>query len=291
VPVSSAAPLRWRVRHDLDPAPSGALNMARDEAAARTLPSRDPGCGLLRFYQWARPTLSLGRNEPARHRFDPQALTEAGVDVVRRPTGGRAVLHDRELTYSVVVPLSSRREGEGAFAGPGGPRALYTRINEALAGGLQRLGVPAEVAGDQPVAPLDAGPCFDLPAPGEVIARGRKLVGSAQARIGGALLQHGSILIHDDQPRITGLLKPGAVMTPSAAPPISLHELLGEVPEIQALAQTLSTAFAEAFPGEWSRWSPDSGQNGAGEGPPSVAEQAEADLLAHHRSADWVWRR
>src|SRR5690606_17502269 len=102
-----------------------------------------------------------------------RAVASRAVDFVRRPTGGRAVLHDRELTYAVVVPHRAL----------GGPRAAYRAINEALVMGLRALGVDASVSERGRVLPPDAGPCFQVAAPGEVVADGRKLVGSAQARL------------------------------------------------------------------------------------------------------------
>src|SRR3954451_18997918 len=103
--------LRWRMI-DTPPAP-GAWNMAVDEALAASV--ADGGVPVLRFYRWEPACLSLGRNQPARGRYDLAALAAAGVDVVRRPTGGRAVLHRRELTYSAAAPV--------ALLGP--PRHAY----------------------------------------------------------------------------------------------------------------------------------------------------------------------
>jgi lipoate-protein ligase A len=237
----------------------GALNMARDHALALEHPE---GEAVLRLYRWEAPTLSLGRNEPALGRYDPERLREAGVWVVRRPTGGRAVLHWRELTYSVVLPVATL-----------GARSVYERINERLAGALVSLGVPAEIArAEGPSARPDAGPCFRRPASGEVVADGRKLVGSAQVRIGGGphgvLLQHGSILIEDDQ----GLLdEPGARREEPA--PATLRSLLGRPPAIEELEAALLEAFgAEAI-----------------ENPRPLA--AERELEERYGSHDWTWRR
>lgn len=165
----------WHVYHD--PPMSGARNMAIDHALAVGLAD---GTAALRLYEWSEPTVSLGRNEPARGR--------SGA-VVRRPTGGRAVLHRSELTYAVAVPARAL----------GGPRAMYRAVNEALVEGLRLLGADVTLAPDGATLRPDAGPCFEVPAEGEVVAGGGKLVGSAQARMGEALLQHGSILIEDDQ--------------------------------------------------------------------------------------------
>src|SRR4051812_12146031 len=120
---------RWRLL--LAPPRSGAENMARDSAlqnrAART------GETVFSIYSWARPTISLGRNQPAAGLYDLDRIQRGGIDVVRRPTGGRAILHHREVTYSVTAPLD------------GAPplRATYERINQILIAGLSRLGVAA----------------------------------------------------------------------------------------------------------------------------------------------------
>src|SRR5690606_20969533 len=148
---------------------------------------------------WNRSSVSFGRNEPASALYDRAALSEAGTHCVRRPTGGRAVVHERELTYCVVVPARAW----------GGPRRAYRRLNDALAAALRSLRAPAEVSAAGASQGPGAGPCFAAPAPGEVVAGGRKLVGSAQARIGGALLQHGSILVGGDQALLERAARPG----------------------------------------------------------------------------------
>lgn len=211
--------------------------MAIDHAHALTLPE---GEGVVRFYRWVRPTLSLGRNELAAGRWRTGRLTAEGVDVVRRPTGGRAVLHDAELTYAVVV----------AAGGPGSMRALYDRVNRALVAGLRSLGVAAtRAAGGGAAARPDAGPCFARPADGEVVVGGRKLVGSAQVRLEGRLLQHGSILLDEGQHRVATLLAEPSL--PPVEGVTSLAEWLDEVPPIERLVAVLTDALAEELGGDW----------------------------------------
>jgi lipoate-protein ligase A len=235
--------------------------MARDHALALTLPA---GAALLRLYRWERPTLSLGRNEPAVGRYDPAAARARGVDVVRRPTGGRAVLHWRELTYAVVAPVRAL----------GGPRAAYRSIHRKLAEALAPLGVPAEIAPDPArAAPVHAGPCFQAPAGGEIVARGRKLVGSAQLRVGDVLLQHGSILLEDDQGMVATL---GIIPGDGPGRPATVSDLLGRVPDDGELERALLAAFevdetCMALPGSTS--------------------SIEAELLERYRSEAWTWRR
>lgn len=147
----------------------------------------------LRFYLWRPACLSLGYFQP----FDVVNLDGCrtlGVEIVRRPTGGRAILHDHELTYSVALPAA-------ALGQDGGVLPSYYRLSLALQEGLRQLGVPATLAPESAASPSpEHGPvCFDRPSAHEILLHGRKLVGSAQMRRGGALLQHGSILI---EPRL-----------------------------------------------------------------------------------------
>src|SRR6267142_1354939 len=205
---------RWRL---LIAAPrSGAENMARDTAlqarAART------GESVFSIYSWSRPTLSLGRNQPASGRYDIEKIRAAGIDVVRRPTGGRAILHDREVTYSVTAPL--------ADAAP--LRETYSRINHILQTALARLGVFVEaVPRSLPTTTPGVRSCFETPGEGELVARGAKLVGSAQWRDDGALLQHGSILVDDDQSSLPVFATGVHVADGSIPAPATLHALLG----------------------------------------------------------------
>ncbi len=237
---------------------AGARNMALDHALADAV---ENGRGTLRLYGWSRPTVSLGRNEPAPAHL-LAALPSARFDVVRRPTGGRAVFHDRELTYAVVAPLGTL----------GGVREAYVRIHEALAAGLRSIGAPAEVVGGvaagRSLAP-DAGPCFQVPTHGEVVARGRKLVGSAQVRIGRALLQHGSILLEGDQ----------GPLAPSPAP-ITLRELIGNV-SIDEVGGVVAHSLSAGLGGTWV------------DGEVSATEQAVADRWEADRYASdsWTFRR
>ena len=184
----------WRLL--ADPPASGAWNMAVDEALLEGVATgRSPST--LRFYSWSPACLSLGYFQSF-DVVDVDGCRSRGVEIVRRPTGGRAILHDRELTYSVTLPASQLGHDAGIVPS-------YHRLSLALQAGLQRLGVPATLAPALAApAGADHGPvCFDRPSAHEILLGGRKLVGSAQVRRGGALLQHGSIVI---EPRIDALL-------------------------------------------------------------------------------------
>jgi lipoyl(octanoyl) transferase len=169
-----------------DPLPRpGWLNMAID---ATLLERAEAGERWLRLYAWE-PTLSFGRHEAAARRYDAERIAALGLAVVRRPTGGRAVWHAGELTYALAAPADDL----------GSLRDAYRDIHLLLRNAVRTLGVDAELAGRGPASAVDAGACFASSAGGEVVVRGRKVVGSAQLRRGGALLQHGSILLDDDQ--------------------------------------------------------------------------------------------
>ena len=212
-------------------AADAATNMALDEALLDR--ARATGEAVVRVYEWATPSLSLGRNQATAGWYSARRAAAAGVSVVRRLTGGRAVVHARELTYSVTAPVVA---GEPL-------RQSYARINAVLVGALRRLGVAAEVAGAHRTAPRpDASPCFEAPTAGELVVRGRKLVGSAQWRDDGALLQHGSVLVDDDQPRLAELALRPLPPVPAAA---TLRGELGAAPSAAAFLDALGDAVRE----------------------------------------------
>lgn len=164
--------------------------MAVDEYLYSSLP--DAGQTYVRFYQWAKPTVSLGYYQDAAKVVDLDFCDNHGVDVVRRITGGKLVLHDQEVTYSLC---SSDEETFGSsLAGS------YRLISEALVLGLNKMGINARLAGSPPPAYTRGTlPCFSYPAQDEIEINGKKLIGSAQRRIGRRFLQHGSIpLLADD---------------------------------------------------------------------------------------------
>lgn len=239
--------------------------MALDHALAETL--RD-GRGEARFYSWDPHTISFGRNEPARGLYDLAGAEGEGLAFVRRPTGGRAVLHAHEVTYCLVVPVRSF----------GGVRAAYRRINEALVVGLRALGVAAEVSDEGVAAAPDAGPCFQLPAPGEVVASARKLVGSAQVRVGGALLQHGSVILRGDQSALARLTGRG---DGDPVPPATVEEAVGHRVEFGDVALALARGLRLALDGWWDEGSYLPGQL-------EVARRLERERYGRDT---WTWRR
>lgn len=201
--------------------------MARDAGLMDR--ARETGEAVFSVYSWERPTLSLGRNQTAAGRYDLDQIKERSIDVVRRPTGGRALLHWHEVTYSVTAPIADADSLKDS----------YERINRILLDGLSRLGVGAsESRGGAPTPSPGELPCFAAPAEGELTVNGAKLVGSAQYREDRALLQHGSILIQDDQPMIASLLKrkSSELDPPRAA---TLADALRREPSIDEVATAL----------------------------------------------------
>jgi len=240
---------KWRLISD--PPLPGAVNMQRDldileEVASGKAPPT------LRLYRWAPPALSLGRFQKAEAVADLEACRRLGVDLVRRPTGGRAILHDRELTYSFVVP-------DSRLYIPAGVIPSYRFISRALLSAFEILQIDAALSPESPRgADLAPGSCFDTPSAYELRVAGKKVVGSAQLRRKGMLLQHGSILLalplssyrqvllHRDgkngeaylkslQQRAAGLLDLGYSIT------------------LEELSEALSMGFARLFGVEWNR--------------------------------------
>lgn len=237
---------------------SGSENMAIDLALLR---SARAGELTVRLYRWTPATLSVGRNEAATLRYDRSRIEALGLACVRRPTGGRAVWHDAEVTYAVAGHLDD----------VGSLRATYEHVHALLAAALHRLGVPATLAPPRRVPRPDAGACFAAPVGGEVVIGGRKLVGSAQVREGRAFLQHGSILLAGNQQlvqQVTRAVAPVASAT-------SLSEILGWSVAFEDVAGAV-TAELETVSGSLTL------------GPGPTPEPAE---IARFADPDWTWRR
>ncbi len=175
--------------------------MAVDEAILEAV-GRGEVLATLRLYAWQPPCLSLGYAQPASD-VDQQRLAALGWHLVRRPTGGRAILHTDELTYAVITPPDEPRLS-------GGVLESYQRLAQALLYALSLLGLPVEAKESYlpPGAPRPTNPvCFEVPSNFEITAGGKKLIGSAQARRKDGILQHGSLPLAGDLARITQGLK------------------------------------------------------------------------------------
>jgi lipoate-protein ligase A len=247
-----------------DPPRAGYENMARDQGLLDLADGE--GIAVLRLYAWQPFCLSFGRNEPALRRYDRESIHQSGLDCVRRPTGGRAVWHARELTYAVAAPIA-------VF---GSLRAAYREIHLMLSGAVRQLGAMASLAGSPArAAALDSGSCFASPAGGEVMVDGAKLIGSAQLQQGSALLQHGSLLLEDTQDMVHRVTRG----SPPASQDRPLAAILGRGISFEEAAGAVA-AQAEAWSSGWTPWN----------------QESELDSLARShaarfRSPEWTWRR
>jgi lipoate-protein ligase A len=182
---------------DLGEAAAEAAGAPPDGAAAGEGAGAFPREGYLRFYDWTRPTISLGHSEPLEN-IDTEAALRDGLEIVRRPTGGRAVLHWGDLTYAVVLPARTGKDLSG----------LYKLISECIIEGARLAGLDLELErGSLGKSGARDKPCFASVSRHEISFRGRKVVGSAQ-RIGeGAMLQHGSIPVDRSYLRIVDYMR------------------------------------------------------------------------------------
>jgi lipoate-protein ligase A len=254
---------RWRTF--LTPPFSGAANMAMDHALMQR--ARRTGERVLRVYTWSTPTLSLGRHQAARGRINADMAKDLGVALVRRPTGGRALLHHREVTYSVTAAL----ERDDSV------RDWYESINLVLLRALRLMGVRAEAAMPTGRTPIPgSSSCFIRADEGEIAVNGRKLVGSALLRQDGALLQHGSILLDDDQPLLVELLPDGE--TPPA-PAGTLRQAMVRVPEREEVANALFAALQTS-----------GAEDAAGLDHEPLLEAEATEAEAIYGSEEWTYR-
>jgi lipoyl(octanoyl) transferase len=272
----------------------GPSNMGVDMALLEAV--RLGAAPVVRLYRWSPACLSFGRNQPARGLYDLAATAARAIHFVRRPTGGQAVLHADELTYAVVAPVALI----------GRPRDAYRRINHALVAGLRALGLRAELApasarAASPAAPTAAPStavvgsaraprewsmaCFRRPEAGEVMASGRKLVGSAQRMEGRVILQHGSLLLGGSQAVAEELLLEGGYgSSPAgadrAAGWTTLDAELGQRPTLERLAGALAGGFERAL--------------GTSLAPATMTGSEAAGarrLKERYGSEAWTWRR
>lgn len=271
----------WRLIRS--PAARGAWNMAADEAILESS-GRGETPPTLRLYAWSPPCLSLGYAQPLSD-VDLAALEQRGWELVRRPTGGRAILHTDELTYSVAGPLDEPRLA-------GGVLESYRVLAAALLRALQLLGIPAQ-ADEKPsaAAPQGAQPnqnpvCFEVPSNYEITVGGKKLIGSAQARRKEGVLQHGSLPLCGDLTRIVqALIFPDPQAQARAAERLlqratTVEGVLGQPLDWEQAAQAFAQAFAETLnlqllPGDLT---------------PQERQRAEALLAEKYANPSWTGR-
>lgn len=232
----------------------------------------------LRFYGWQPPCVSIGYAQSMREEIDLEACRGRGYTWVRRPTGGRAVLHIDELTYSIAaLQTEPRLQGDIITS--------YRRLSLGLVAGLHLLGCDAIQADERRQVQGDSAACFDVPSHYEVTAMGRKLVGSAQVRRRGVVLQHGALPLIGDVARLADVLAlPGTEQSALRAKlfqrAIALEEAAGRSVSFDEAATALSAGFAQALNVRLE---------------PGVLSQGEyeraAQLCAKYRGDEWTFQR
>lgn len=238
---NSFPPTEWRVIYTS--AAPGAWNMAVDEAILEAA-SSSAVPPTLRLYAWDPPCLSLGYAQPYKD-VDLPRLVERGWQVVRRPTGGRAILHTDELTYSISGPINEPRLA-------GSVLQSYRTLSAGLLGALHILG--ADAVSQSSSASQSHGPvCFEVPSNYEITVADRKLIGSAQARRKEGVLQHGTLPLHGDLGHIVQVLVfPDESTRQVAAQRLHAHaatlqEVTGKLIPWQQAAQAFAAAFERSL--------------------------------------------
>ena len=238
--MNPGKPNLWRLL--LTPEAPGAWNMAVDEAILEAATHREV-LPTLRLYAWNPPCLSLGYAQPISD-VDESRLEKFDWDLVRRPTGGRAILHTDELTYSVCGP-----EDEPVLAGD--ILSSYKRLSSAILAAIEQIGISVQAlpqkknANSKSPEPV----CFEVPSNYEITADGKKLVGSAQARRQGGVLQHGTLPLYGDLTRIVQVLSfPSQTSREQAAERLlsraaTLNTAMGEIVSWKQAADSFIQAF------------------------------------------------
>ncbi|HVN16811.1 MAG TPA: lipoate--protein ligase family protein [Anaerolineales bacterium] len=264
----------WRLIRT--PAAHGAWNMAVDEAILEHI-HRGESRPTLRLYAWQPACLSLGHAQPISD-MDLERLHARGWEVVRRVTGGRAILHTDELTYSVTAPADEPRVA-------GSVLESYNRLAQALLAAVRELGLPVEMKESAlPSAGGNLNPvCFEVPSTYEITVHGKKLIGSAQARKKEGVLQHGSLPLVGDLTRICQAL----VFTDETARAQAAARLLARATTVESVLgravgwETAAQAFVHGFESELNLKFE--------EGELSTSEATRAEELVHTKYAHPSW--
>lgn len=234
----------WRLI--ISPPASGPRNMAIDEALLEAVEA-DESPPTLRLYAWDPPCLSLGVAQPSSD-VDLSALQTAGWDLVRRPTGGRAILHTDELTYSISAGIDDPHVA-------GGILPSYRRLSRGLLAALAELGLVTQAMTGEGHDPGPSGNpvCFENPGAYEITAGERKLIGSAQVRRKRGVLQHGTLPLKGDLGRICHVLRfesPNARRAAAErvrARATTVESLLGNPPDWSTVAEAFRVGFEQAL--------------------------------------------
>ena len=221
----------------------GRFDMAVDEALAEAV-GAGASLPVVRLYGFSPPTLSLGRFQKIKGRYSPSLLAGDGVTLVRRPTGGHAVLHDSELTYSVALS----KEGSGTLIGGARKREVYEFVARVLLAGLSELGIEGKINSSRH-GDLHNPDCFGSAGEYEITGRdGRKLIGSAQMTTRRAVLQHGSIPLENPGQRVLRYIRVDEPM--DSGNPTCLNEETGQSLSFEEVQEAFARAFKENLDAE-----------------------------------------
>jgi lipoate-protein ligase A len=231
----------WRLLDSGALSPS--LNMAIDQAIL-ALHANGQAPPTLRFYQWQPPAVSLGYFQK-RHNLDLEACRRQGIEVIRRPTGGKAVLHLGDLTYAVIAGTS-----DGI---PSAVTAAYRLICEGLLAGFHSLGIKARMSRETRKSP-QTDICFLRCALGAIVHQGKKFVGSAQTWHASTMLQHGSIILEPQEETLLKIMGrtsgAGELQAAFKGRLTSIQEILGYSLDLGKLKTALQEGLAQTLGAE-----------------------------------------
>ncbi len=250
--------------------------MALDEAILEAV-GQGESLPTLRFYAWDPPCVSLGVAQPFRD-VDLKRLRAKRWDLVRRSTGGRAILHTDELTYAVIAPIDNPHLA-------GGVLDSYRHLSAGLVAGLQHMGMSVEIESEKQLTEEERGNpvCFQAPSAYEITVKQRKLIGSAQVRRRFGILQHGTLPLKGDITRICEVLQFGSEEDRTSAADAlrnraaTVEDLLGKPLSWEMAAQAMSAGFHQALDLQLES------------GDPSPAELTRAEELQGERFANTQW--
>ncbi len=240
--------MKWRIIVDYKNSPE--YNMAKDEAILQgVIDKKSPPT--IRFYDWNPPTASCGYNQTAEKEVDFTLLRKKGYAFIRRPTGGRLVLHKNEVTYSVIAPLKDFLNG--------GITHTYSQISLALAKGFEQMGIDVQLEKGSLSSQhqrQNSNPCFTSASRYELSFQRKKIVGSAQVRKENCFLQHGSILLNGNQREVGELLpisdkeKRKKIIDYLDRKTISINQILKNKIDFYTAVNYLILGFEEAWESE-----------------------------------------
>jgi lipoate-protein ligase A len=235
-------PRKWRLM--VNGRLPASLNMAMDEALFRLCSNETGGLfPVIRFYLWENPTLSFGSSQQFEKAVDREYCKKAGYDIIRRPTGGRAVLHDKEITYCVVARIG-KELGDSI-------QETYRLISEGIVEGLLELGIKVNTYGNEGAEKTDKLtylPCFASSTRYEIAFNGKKIVGSAQRRNNAAFLQHGSIMLDFESAELLKAIGADPTNTENPANYMtSINEILGRRTDFNEVLPYLVKGFEKRF--------------------------------------------